>query len=626
MAVFTYIATTIVTYVTGAAVVAGTWAAFAVSVIATGLAAVTSRLINGTGRRGGGGPQEQGVRVQLPPNTEYKVPIVYGTAFQQGIITDARISDDNQTMTYVITLSEKTDTGSWTVGDIYWNDQRLNFYNDGYTVQSASVGGTTSTNLDNLVKVAVYAGGSSSTYQIKGPTTATAAYTILNTSSDYAMSDLVFGVVQLTYNSEKGVTGLPTMTFQITNSCKNPGDVWWDYMTNSRYGAGFTSTDVDSVSSYSTTTSTSLWSISNEIPPNQFERWPSYDATSTGTTASTQVRYEINGVLSTGESVKTNLEKINLASASFTTFDHKSGKWKIVPNRAINSTETALCYVFNDDNIIGDIQLTATNLEDLYNSVEVAYANKVVRDQTDYYKFALPSQDLNTLEPANKLQMQASLVNNYIHAGRLGNIELLGSRRDLVISFQADYEALTVEAGDIVKVTNSTYGFTDKLFRVTRMRETEGEDGSLVSEVTAIEYSTATYVDSTLTDLSITISSGIPPAVGSQGLPAPSAPTTGTINFYTFEISTIIDSTSLPVDEVEFFYNTTSTGSFSYLVNVPASGQFYANDTVTGLVTSLSPGTYYFKARTRLNESYSDLSASSAAFDWAPIYDFGGGP
>jgi hypothetical protein len=55
MAIFTAIATAIVTYATGAAVVAGTWAAFAVSVIATGLAAATARLIGGPGARGGSG-------------------------------------------------------------------------------------------------------------------------------------------------------------------------------------------------------------------------------------------------------------------------------------------------------------------------------------------------------------------------------------------------------------------------------------------------------------------------------------------------------------------------------------------------------------------------------------------
>jgi len=626
MAVFTFIATAIVTAYTGAAIVAGTWAAFAVSVIATGLAAVTSRLL-GVGNRGGGGAQDQGVRVQLPPATENRVPIVYGHAFQQGVITDARISNDNKTMTYVITLSEYVSSGSWTAGEIYWNDQRLVFKADGFTVDySIDSDGKSNQNLNNLVRCWVWAGGTGSASQIKGPSPAVDAYSIIpNTTASYAMSDLVFAVVQLDYNSEKGTTGLPTMTFELENSLKNPGLVWYDYMTNTRYGAGFDTNEVNTTTSISTTTSTSLYSISNQIPPNQFVRWPANSATTTLSTVTTQVRYEINGVLNTGDTVKTNLEKINLASASYTTFDHKSGQWKVIPNRALSTSEMNATFVFDDINIIGDITLGATNLEDLYNQVEAGYPNRTTRDQTDYYKYSIPAGDLNQLEPPNQLRLNNSMVNNYIHAGRLANIELLSSRSDLVINFQADYEALQVEAGDVVRVTNSTYGFDNKPFRVTRMRETEGEDATLVSEVTAIEYTATVYTDMTLTDMTFLGTSGIPLSGGSEGLPPPSTPTTSTTNFNQFTIQSTIDSTSYPVDAMEFFYNTTSTGTFSLAVSVPSNGSFFAGTTVSGIVTSLPQGTYYFKARTRKGSTYSTFSSTSTSYYWEPTYDFGGG-
>lgn len=627
MAVFTYIATAIVTYVTGAAVVAGTWAAFAVSVIATGLAALTARAF-GVGDRGGGARnQDQGVRIQLPPATENRVPIIYGRVFQQGAITDARISNENKTMTYVITLSEKTQTGSFTAGDVYWNDQRLVFKADGKTVDYAVTSdGTNNENLRDLVRVWVYAGGTSSTYQIKGPSPAENAYDIIpNTTSSYAMSNLVFSVIQLDYNSEKGVTGLPTMTFELENSLKNPGLVWYDYMTANLYGAGFDSSEINTWTSISSVNTYSVYNISNTVPPDQYVRWPANSATTVLSTVTTQVRYEINGVLNSGDSIKTNLEKINLASATYTTFDHKSGQWKIIPNRALSSAELSLTYEFTDDNIVGDITLTATNLEDLYNKVEVSYPNRTTRDQSDYYKYSLPSSELNDLEPANELRISPSMVNNYIHAGRIGLIELLSSRSDMLLNFNADYGALQVEAGDVVRITNSTYGFTQKPFRVTRMRETEGEDGTLLSEVTAIEYTATIYTDYTLTDMTFLGSSGIPLAAGSTGLPPPSAPSTSSIYFNQFTLQTTIDNASYPVDSVEFFYNTTSSGTFTYIAQTPSSGQFYANDLVTGTITSLPQGTYYFKARTRKGSGYSDLSSTSTSFYWEPTYDFGAG-
>jgi hypothetical protein len=631
MGIFTYIATTIVTYVTGAAVVAGTWAAFAVSVIATGLAAATSRLLNGAGARGGGGTQDQGVRIQLPPATENKVPIVYGTVYQQGIITDARMSGDNQYMTYTLTLSEYVSSGTWTVGDIFWNDQKLVFKtsdNDAHIVHyTIQANGEQNENLNNKVKIRVYAGSSESARQIFPVVPShhqENAYDFIpGADSTYQMTDLVFAVIELKYDSEKGVTGLPTMTFQLTNSVRNPALVWYDYITNTRYGAGFTATEINTVTSINTLSTTSVYSISNEIPQNQSERWPRFSESSTLTTASTLVRYEINGVLSTGDTAKTNLEKINLASATWTTYDHKSGQWKLIPNWLKTQAEIDQSFRFSDDNIIGDISISATNLEDLYNRVEFAYASRAVRDQTDYYRNSLDSGYLNALEPVNLLQMSSPLVNNYLQASRIAQIELLQSRSDLVITFTSDYSGLVCEVGDVVRVSNPIYGFQDKLFRITRVRETEGEDGVLACEITAIEYSPSVYVDSTVTDLTYTPISDIITAGSSSSLPPPLAPvaSTGTAAA-SIDLSTVIASGSLPVDSVEFYYSNTNTGLVNWLTTV--AGNFVAGDTVTGSANTLPAGTYYFRARAGTNGNHSELSDWSAAFyTEGPFSDYG---
>jgi len=632
MAVFTAIATAAVSYVTGAAVVAGTWAAFAVSVIATGLAAVTSRLINGTGSRGGAGRQDQGVRIQLPPATENKVPIVYGTAYQQGVITDARISGDNQYMTYVLTLSEYVSSGSWSVGDIFWNDQKLVFQATDslahivdYSIQPDEL---TNQNLNDKVKIRVYAGSTTSTNQIfpvvAAPNQVAAYDFIPNCDSTYQMTDLVFAVVEIKYDAEKSVTGLPTMTFQITNSVRNPALVWYDYITNTRYGAGFTHTEINTVTSINTISTQSVYSISNQIPENQFVRYPEFSESSTLTTASNLVRYEINGVLSTGDTAKTNLEKINLASATWTTYDHKSGQWKLIPNYKVTDSYLSSAYSFSDDNIIGDINLSATNLEDLYNRVEFGFASRAVRDQTDFYRATLDAGYLNQLEPVNLLQMSSPLINNYLQAGRIAQIELLQSRSDLVITFTADYGALACEVGDVVKVTNAIYGFNNKLFRITRVRETEGEDATLACEITAIEYVESVYVDSTLTDLTYKPISDIPSSQSSTSLPPPSAPiaSTGT-GASSIDLSTTIAAGSQPIDVVEFYYSSTNTGNVNWLTTV--GGSFVAGDTVIGESNQLPAGTYYFRARTGIGGSHSELSDWSAAFYTEGQYsDYGG--
>lgn len=622
MPAFTAVATFIVTSVVGSAAVIGATAfTFLTAVVATGLAVVTSRVL-GLGPRGSAGSAagaavvDPGVRVQLPPATENRIPIVYGRAYTQGIITDARISNDYKTMTYVLVLSERTQSGTITCGDIYWNDQKLVFKADGFTVEKSILPDTEENlNLDGLVRCWVYAGGTSSAYQIKGPTPAVNAYDTIGTTSNYALSDLVFAVIQIDYNSEKGVTGLPIMTFEILNSLKNPGDVWVDYMTSSRYGAGIISANLD-LDTATGSTSTSLKSISNVIPTDQFQ--------SDDTTPSTQPRFEINGVLSANDSVKTNLDKINLASSSWTTFDYKTGLWSVKPNFTASAEQLANAFVFNDDNIIGDISLTSTSLEDLYNSVDVSYFNRGTLDQVDYYKASTDAGELNDLEPPNTLTIQADLINNRIHAGRIGQIEMRQSRVDLIITFVADYTALQIEAGDIIKVTNPIYGFNNKLFRVIKIVETETDNGAIGAEVTALEYSSTVFTDQRQTDAAAKPASDIPSGGTSSGLPPPSAPIVSnvneTANTPNFTIATTISTATTPVNLVEWFYSDSAGGSYAFLDYDRSIATTYnqgqtVNDVITNLVES---GTWYFKARTGLNGRFSALSAASDPFIWNP--------
>jgi hypothetical protein len=51
---------------------------------------------------------DEGVRLQVPSSVDQKEPVLYGEAFFGGIITEAVMTNNNKTMTYVLTLSERT--------------------------------------------------------------------------------------------------------------------------------------------------------------------------------------------------------------------------------------------------------------------------------------------------------------------------------------------------------------------------------------------------------------------------------------------------------------------------------------------------------------------------------------
>jgi hypothetical protein len=199
-------------------------------------------------------PVDQGVRLQVPPNNNQKIPVLYGRAFFGGIISEAVLTADRKTMWYVITLSEKTGTklsddtaSTYVFHDVYWGGQRVVFDSAGagagltaaYSVDS---NGNIDYSIDGLVTIYPFA-GNSTTPQIfenySNSTTLNYAYQLVpNWTSAYTMSDLVFAVVRIDYNADTGVNGLPDVIFEISNDMKMPGDVLLDYMTNTRYGAG----------------------------------------------------------------------------------------------------------------------------------------------------------------------------------------------------------------------------------------------------------------------------------------------------------------------------------------------------------------------------------------------------
>jgi len=200
-------------------------------------------------------PVDPGVRLQVNPDADYKIPVLYGTATFGGTITDAWLTANNKTMYFCVTLCERTGTllstssaTSYVFNDIYYNDNRIIFQADGVTANyMIDRDGNRDNSINGLVKVYCYAGNSESPvipeyYSASLPSN---AYAIMpNWTEEHMMENLVFAIVEVNYSKDKGVTGIPNMQFTITSSMSLPGDVLYDYMTNTRYGAGIPSADI----------------------------------------------------------------------------------------------------------------------------------------------------------------------------------------------------------------------------------------------------------------------------------------------------------------------------------------------------------------------------------------------
>ena len=197
---------------------------------------------------------DPGVKIQIAPDTRHKIPVLYGRAHVAGAVTEAVMTADRQTMWYVITLSEQTGTrlsdsqpSTYTFYDAYWNDARIVFQNDAITVDyTVDRDGNVDNNLNGLVEIYFYNQDDQlppDNFYDPG-TWVPARSRVPNWTANHTMNKLIFAVVKVTYNKEKGVNGLGTMTFDIENSMSDAGDVLYDYMTNTRYGAGLSAEEI----------------------------------------------------------------------------------------------------------------------------------------------------------------------------------------------------------------------------------------------------------------------------------------------------------------------------------------------------------------------------------------------
>lgn len=199
--------------------------------------------------------QDQGTRVQVNPDTSFSIPVIYGQAYTEGTVTDAHLSTDNKTMWFCITLSEKTGTlidGSDSVinfNEVYWNGLRLDFQTDGVTVDLAyDDEGTSTDKFSGLIQVYPFNNGSANPtgFTTESASNSTSANSLFpGWDSNKEMSDLVFCIIKMTYNSKQKVTNLGNFRFKLTNTMSAPGDVLNDYMQNTRYGAGISAAEIN---------------------------------------------------------------------------------------------------------------------------------------------------------------------------------------------------------------------------------------------------------------------------------------------------------------------------------------------------------------------------------------------
>lgn len=573
------------------------------------------------------GPQDSGTREQVPPSNTNAIPVVYGDAYLGGTFVDAILSTDQQCMYYVMAISCISPNGQFTFDttDMYYGDRKITFD----TTDQAKVVSLTDEagNVDDKIFGRLYIGlyTSNQAGVITNVNWYSPSYVLAENfagksipadlvwpSSGRQMNGLAFAIIRLEYDQEAGTTSLQPITFKVKHSLfgtgvAKPGDVWADYISNMQYGGAIASSSVD------TDSAIALNNYSDELITFNTYSGPS----------STQARYRINGVLDAGQTVLSNLDKIMTCCDSWMAYNAASGKWSVV----VNKSETPI-YSFDDDNIIGEIRVSATDITQSINQVEAKFPNAEARDQPDFVNLSTPSGLLYPNEPVNKYSVNYDLVNNSVQAQYLANRILEQAREDLIVSFSTTYYGIQVDAGAVVSVTNSDYGWTNKLFRVVKVNEASLPDGSLGARLELSEYSAAVYDDFNITQYAPVPNSDIPSVSYFSSLSAPIVVANNPSSYIpNFNVQVAIPTTGR-VTYIVLYYTTVASPSatdwkqLAVAQNIdgapftPSTNYVFANQV---LPTGANPSeTYYFSYIVSNPEAQSTRSPMSFPFTWSP--------
>lgn len=611
-----------------------------------------------------GNPQQQ------PPASNNKLPIVYGTGWTGGSVTDLTITSDNQVMYYVLALSENTGgttattvsgrsyvvssvgtttlaqwqvlfsglssvptagqiivaTSSGTIpggslvfedimtfGQVFFGGKLCVFDPvDKYKVTGLT---DTSTNItdqtvNGYLSVYLYSRNSNSpaNSSVSAISLLQSASLVYQWDATKLMTNCAFAIVKITYNQNAGLTGLQSTKFQLTNSRSLPGSCFQDYLTSTVYGAAIPIASVDTAS----------------LAELDVYCSGSFAYTNYLGVPYTQTRFLFGGVIDTNQSIMNNLQIMASCCDCLIRYNEISGKWGVI----VQKPTYTIAMNLDDSNIISSIQVTPIDIASSYNIAEVKFVDGTQQDSfiTSTYDLAVLNPSLlYPNEPVNKQSISLSLVNNSVRAQYLANRFLEGAREDLQIKCKINYVGLQLEAGDIVTLTNANYGWTAKLFRIGQVVEEFGDDGTITTSLSLMEFNPAVYDDKSVTEFTPAPNTGIGNPLNFGTLTAPVV-SSSSPNAAVPSISLDVTSSSSGIVQyAEVWYSaysnpTSAQRIFAGTTAIDADGNPYAPsalmDTVT--LTNISKGNWYFFVQMVNGFGKSSFSAASAVFQWRP--------
>ncbi len=305
----------------------------------------------------------------------------------------------------------------------------------------------------------------------------------------------VFGgipTVQAKIKGKKIVTLASNLSEQTASFSTNPAFCLLDYLRNERYGKGIATANIDLQSFYD----------ASQVCVTQVTPFSG---------ASTINIFDTNGVIDTSRKVIDNVRDILRGCRGY--LPYVQGKYRLV----IETTGSASVSLGEDD-IIGGYSLASPTKNSKYNRVIATFINPDRNFQADQITF--PPTDDSSLPSADRHATMKAADGNFLLEGKfdfktitspyqaeeMAEIILRRSRESLGLNITCGFRAYELHIGDIVNITLSSLGFSNKAFRVLSMVFNEDYTISL----NLVEHQDSFYTFATKGQVSSTPSTNLP--------------------------------------------------------------------------------------------------------------------
>jgi hypothetical protein len=451
---------------------------------------------------------ERGLLVNKQSN-DANIPVIYGERLTGGTRVFMETSGTDNTYLYMAIVMAEGEIND--IEEIRVDDKVVTFassFSDGTAIEVDSgdsnfykadpnVEGSSA---ESLIRVEPH-------YGTDGQSSSSLLSTLSSWGSNHKLSGLCYLAIRFKWNQD-AFSGIPKVQAKIQGKkvvaynsslvaqtpaySTNPAWCLLDYLTNTRYGKGLTTSEIDLQSFYDAsvvcTTQVTPYSGGSDI--NIFD---------------------INTALDTSKNILTNVRELIKGCRGY--LPYSAGKYSLV----IETTGTASITLTEDD-IIGGYSLTTPDKNEKYNRVIVGFVDPDRNYQVNEIQWppiddsGLPSADQHaTMKTADggfllEGRFNFTTITSQYQAEEMAEVILRRSREALSLGITVSLDAYDLAIGDIVNITHSSLGFSAKPFRVLGI--TFNEDFTV--GLSLVEHQDSHYTWATKTQATATPTTNLP--------------------------------------------------------------------------------------------------------------------